>query len=289
MIDTHLTRMFGLLHPMVLAPLNPASDWRMAAAVSEAGGLGLIHVGEQGYSALQECYLRTGEDAVGWGVDIQRMEREPKVLDQLLGYRPRAILLYGGDPAPFVEKTQAKNVPVISVVESIDFARKAIAAGVEILAAHGNGSAGSGSGTRTTMALLPEVADAIYASHTDTLLLCSGGIADARNIAAALIMGADGVMMGTRFWASQETPLTKDQVNALMAFSGDDVPVLSESEENNQGTARGWRGIDLADASQPVGEGVGLIHSAPSVDVILKSLSHKASRLMTHIQRKVVE
>ncbi|MCL6285861.1 nitronate monooxygenase [Ruegeria sp. 2012CJ41-6] len=289
MIDTHFNRMFGLLHPMVLAPLNPASDWRMAAAVSDAGGLGLIHVGNLDFTALRGCYLRTGKDAVGWGVDILRLEHEPELLDQLLGYRPRAILLYGGDPSPFVEKIQAKKVPVISVVDTIDLARKAIAAGVEILAAHGNGSAGSGSGNRTTMALLPEVADAIYASHTETLLLCSGGITDARNIAAALIMGADGVMMGTRFWASQETPLQQGQVNALMALSGDDVPVLPEVGESNKVIKRGWRGIGLCDASQPVGEGVGLIHNAPAVEVILKSLTHKASRLMTHIQRKVVE
>ncbi|WP_120633626.1 nitronate monooxygenase [Ruegeria sp. EL01] len=289
MIDTHFNRRFGLLHPMVLAPLNPASDWRLAAAVSDAGGLGLIHVGELDTKDLTECYLRTGEDAVGWGINIQRLEREPEVLDQLLGYRPRAILLYGGDPKPFVDRIQTIKVPVICVVETIDMARRAIASGVEILAAHGNGCAGSGSGTRTTMALLPEVADAIYASHTETLLLCSGGISDARSVAAALIMGADGVMMGTRFWASQETSLPQNQVNALLSLTGDDVTVCSKTDNCHEVVKRTWRGIGMPEDKQPVSEGVGTIHSAPSIDTILNSLTHKTSRLMTHIQRKVVE
>lgn len=289
MIDTHFNRMFGLLHPMVLSPLNSASNWRMAAAVSDAGGLGLIHVGQQDRDALHDCFKKTGEDAVGWGIDVARLADDPDVLDQLLSYRPRTILLYGGDPTPYVAQIQARKVPVISVVESVDMARTAIAAGVEILAAHGNGGAGASSGNRTVMSLLPEVADTIYASHTETMLLCSGGISDARSIAAALIMGADGVMMGTRFWASQETSLSDEQLNTYLSLSGDDIPCWSTQSRNGDASNRVWRGIEHADQWQPVGEGIGMIQDAPPIDHLLKVLTHKTSRLMTHIRRKVVE
>lgn len=270
MIDTHFNRLFGLLHPMVLSPLNPLSDWRLAAAVSNAGGLGLIHVGDQDPDALQTCFENTGNDAVGWGIDVARLEQNPDVLDQLLGYRPRAVLLYGGDPTPYVGKARAQNVPVICLVDTIAMAHTAIAAGVDILAAHGDGAAAQGSGPRTTLSLLPEVANAIYASHTETLLLSYGGIADARSVAAALIMGADGVMIGTRLWASEESPATADQLSAYLSLSGDDIQCRTTNR--------------LA-----VGDGVGLIHDAPPVEEILNTLTQKASRLMTHIRRKVVD
>lgn len=289
MIDTHFNRMFGLLHPMVLSPLNPMSDWQLAAAVSDAGGLGLIHVGSQDQGALQVCFDNTGEDAVGWGVDISRLERTPEILAQLLDYRPRAILLYDGDPTPYVAQLREQKVPVICVVESVQMARMAIAAGVDIIAAHGNGGAGSGSGSRTTLSLLPEIADAIYASHMETLLLCSGGIADARSIAAALIMGADGVLMGTRLWATAESSLTGEAVEELVALSGDDVPCQVMSMQGGGPVARLWRGLGGPEAGRPIGEGVGMVRDAPSVEEILTSLTYKVSRLMIHIQRKVVE
>lgn len=289
MIDTHFNRMFGLLHPMVLSPLNPWSDWRLAAAVSEAGGLGLIHVGTQDQDALRLCYENTGEDAVGWGIDMSRLARAPGVLDQLLGYRPRAILLYGGDPAPWVAAIRDRAVPVICVVDSVATARSAIAAGVEILVAHGNGGAGSGSGSRTGLSLLPEIADVIYASHTETLLLGSGGIADARGVAAALIMGADGVLMGTRFWASAESSLPRDRVEALLRLDGDDVACRAIETGNHGNLLCLWRG-QLEDRVRiPVGEGVGMVRDAPPVEEILSTLTYKASRLMTHIRRKVVD
>ena len=288
MIDTHFTREFGLLHPMVLAPFDPFSDWRLAAAVSGAGGLGPIHVGVPDSAALQACFQHTGEDAVGWGLDCARLAQEPALLDQLLGYRPRAILLSGGDPAPYVAQIHAAKVPVICRVDSVAEARRAIKAEVDILATHGNGGAGAGSGTRTGLSLLPEIADAIYASHTETLLLCSGGISDARSVAAALIMGADGVMMGTRLWGSSDSTLDQDQLDALRQLGGDDVPCWPSLQDSGAAIAT-WRGLDGPGQGMPMGEGVGMISDTPAADEILETLSYKAPRLMTHIRRKVVE
>ena len=284
MIDTHFTRTFGLLHPYALAPFAPYSDGRLAAAISQAGGLGLVHAGKLTTAQLDEQFQNTGEDAVGWGVDTARLAQDPDILPQLLSYKPRALLLAGGDPRPYADRIKAAGVRLICVAQSVEAARHAITAETDIMVALGGATAGQGSGTRSTFALLPEVANEIYASHAEILLLAAGGICDPRGIAASVIMGADGVMMGTRLWATQEAPISEEQRAAFINLSGDAATVFPSAGNDGQQ----WRGIGPADKGQPMGEGVGLINSVPGVEALFTSLTTKSARLMTHIKRKVI-
>lgn len=285
MIDTHFTRAFGLLHPFALAPIAPTSDGRLAAAVSRAGGLGLVHVGKLSAGELAGQHSAASGNAVGWGLETKRLESDPDVLGQLLAYRPRAVLLSGGDHRPHADRIKAAGVRLISVVHSVSMAHQAIEVDADVIVAQGNATAGPEPSARSTFALLPEVANAIYTAHSEAQLLACGGITDARGIAASLIMGADGVMMGTRLWASQDAPLPAETLSELLRLTGDDVVHVNASEN----TTERWHGTGTLAGPQPLSEGVGLIDDAPSIESLLPSLTAKTSRLMTHIRRKVVE
>jgi len=285
MIDTPFTRAFGLLHPYALAPFSPVSDGHLAAAVSRAGGLGLVFAGQLSQAAILAQHDQTGDEAVGWAIHTTRLDNEPEVLEQLLEFRPRALLLIGQNVSAHAKRITAKEVKLICVAQSVQDARHAIAANADVIVVQGRAAAGHVPSDRSTFALLPEVANEIYASHAETILLACGGISDARGIAASMIMGADGVMMGTRLWASQNSALTAEQRGSLLGLSGDAVEVQTPASKDDLH----WRGIGSGADALAVGEGAGLINDMPEMEPLLNELTLKSSRLMTHIRRKVIE
>ena len=112
-----------------------------------------------------------------------------------------------GDPAPFTEPIRAAGVPLFCEVCDLEQARQAIDAGADVLVAQGGEAGGHGTGARSTLSLVPEVADLVAERTPATLVLAAGGIADGRGLAAALSLGADGVVVGTRLLASREAPV----------------------------------------------------------------------------------
>jgi nitronate monooxygenase len=144
----------------------------------------------------------------------------PGLLDVALARRPSAICLSFGDPQPFAKKVQAANVPLICQVQSLSHARRAAEVGARIVVAQGTEAGGHG-GSRSVSTLVPEIADFLAKSSPDTLLCAAGGIADGRGLAAALMLGADGVLVGSRLWASEEANVHPNFHAAALAANGD--------------------------------------------------------------------
>lgn len=286
MIDTRLTRLFGLTCPVVLAPTPGLADGSLAAAVARAGGLGLIGAGERDADWIERQFQAAGNEPVGCGFTTSHLAKSPELLDMVLARRPRAVFLSHGDPRPFAPRIAQANVPLICQVQDLQGAALAVEAGADVVVAQSSVSSEK-SGARTTFALLPEVADFLYREAHDTLLLAAGAIADSRGLAAALVMGADGVVMGARLWASEEGQVHSDLAKVVLHATGDDRVQALNSDENQPEpvVAPTLRNLH---ATIPVGEGIGLIRDMPPVGDILNTITQKAERLMVHAQRKVI-
>jgi nitronate monooxygenase len=221
-LTTRLTQTLGIEHPILLAPMGTASGGKLAAAVSAAGGLGLIGGGYGDADWLDREFKEAGNARVGCGFITWSMAKKPFLLDQVLAHAPAALMLSFGSPAPFAAKIKAMGVPLICQVQTMAHAREAVEAGADIVVAQGAEAGGHGV-SRATLTLVPEVADYLRAAAPQTLLVAAGGIADGRGLAAALMLGADGVLMGTRLWASSEALVPKSFQAAALAAGGDDT------------------------------------------------------------------
>lgn len=216
-IATAFTRAFGLHAPIVSAPMALAAGGKLAAAVNRAGALGFIGGGYGDADWLETQFGEAGNEAVGCGFITWKLAEQPELLDAVLARRPRSIFLSFGALAPFADRVRAAGVPLFAQVQTLAMAREAVAAGVDVIVAQGAEAGGHGA-TRATMTLVPEVVDAC---GQEALVLAAGGIADGRGLAAALMLGADGVVMGTRFWAAEEALVAQGFHDAALAANGD--------------------------------------------------------------------
>lgn len=219
-LRTRLTERFGIQHPIVSAPMGFLAGGRLAAAVSRAGGLGLIGGGYGDGDWLDREFTAAGNERVGCGFITWSLAKKPKLLDKVLARSPAALMLSFGSPAPFVEPIKQSGAPLICQVQSIAHAREAVDAGADVIVAQG-GEAGGHSGSRSTLTLVPEVADFLTEVAPDTLLIAAGGIADGRGLAAALMLGADGVLIGSRLVASSEAATPPGFLPAIVEADGD--------------------------------------------------------------------
>ena len=222
-LRTRLTDVFGIRHPIVLAPMDPASGGALAAAVSAGGGLGLIGGGYGHRETLEGEFQKAGNQRVGCGFITWSMAKNPELLDLALARKPAAMMLSFADPAPFADKVRAAGVPLICQVHNLEHARRALDCGADVVVAQGTDAGGHGLTTRGTFTLVPSVVDLVARVRPEVLVLAAGGIADGRGIAAALMLGADGALLGTRFWATQEALIHPAAKARVVAATGDDT------------------------------------------------------------------
>ena len=187
-----------------------------------AGGFGLIGGGYGDGDWIDTQFREAGNAAVGCGFITWSMAQKPEVLDRALAHKPRAVMLSFGDPRPFAVRIKDAGALLICQVQSRADAEAAIAADADIVIAQGAEAGGHGE-KRATMTLVPEVADMLAARAPNTLLCAAGGIADGRGLAAALMLGADGVLVGTRLWASEEALVHDNLKQAALTATGDDT------------------------------------------------------------------
>jgi len=322
-ISTRLTQRFKITHPVISAPMDVIAGGKLAAAVSGAGGLGMLG---GGYSDEDDWFERefaaAGNQAIGCGFITWALRKNPKVLDAVLAHKPKAIFLSFDDPEPFASRIKGAGIPVICQLQTRADAERAIDCGVDVIVAQGTEGGGHG-GARATLTLVPELADLIAKRAPQTLLCAAGGIADGRGLAAALMLGADGVVVGTRFWASQEALVHPNLHQAALAASGDDtvrqsvLDIVRERPWPARYTGRvlrndfvgEWLGredelreakavqvaryreaskaADTAIAATIVGEGVGLIHAIEPSAVILERMVAEAEALLKGAQRYI--
>ena len=220
-IDTPLTRRLGIAHPILLAPMDLVADARLTAAVSAAGGLGILGggYGDEGWLVRELDLLARSRARFGVGFITWSLARQPRLLDLVLERRPAAVMLSFGDPQPFVERIKRAGAQVICQVQSLALAREAAAAGADMLVAQGTEAGGHGI-ARGLVSLVPEVVDAVEGRIP---VVAAGGIADGRGLAAALMLGAAGVLLGTRFYATEEAAGARAAKDRICAATGDDT------------------------------------------------------------------
>lgn len=217
-IKTTLCEVLDIEHPLILAPMAGVSGGKLAAAVSRAGGLGLIGGGYGDAEWIKREFSSAGNAKVGVGFITWSLARQPKLLDLALDYAPASVMLSFGDVGPFIERIRRTPAKLIVQIQTLEQAREAIANSVDVIVAQGTEAGGHG-GSRSTLPLVPAVVD--IAGNVP--VVAAGGIADGRGLAAALVLGAAGVLCGTAFYASSEA-LSHDCAKwAAVAGTGDNT------------------------------------------------------------------
>jgi nitronate monooxygenase len=221
-LRTRLTERLGIKHPILLAPMGFVSGGALAAAVSAAGGLGLIGGGYADAEWLDREFAAAGNQRIGCGFITWAMARRPAALDEALRHAPAAMMLSFGDAAPFIPRIKKAGALAICQVQSVRQARQVLDEGADVIVAQGS-EAGGHIGIRSTFPLVPAVADIAARSGRDVLVVAAGGIADGRGLAASLMLGADGVLIGTRFLATPESLAALTAKARVVSASGDNT------------------------------------------------------------------
>ncbi len=201
--NNRICRLFGIRYPIVQGGMIWVSGWRLAAAVSNAGGLGLIGAGSMYPEVLRE-HIRKAKGATDkpFGVNVPLLYPDiEEIMQIIVDEGVRIVFTSAGNPKIWTPFLKERGIRVAHVVSSVRFARKAAAAGVDAVVAEGFEAGGhNGREETTTMVLVPAVRREI-----DLPLLAAGGIGTGRQVLAALALGADGVQMGSRFVATGES------------------------------------------------------------------------------------
>jgi nitronate monooxygenase len=219
-LRTRLNDLLDLAHPVISAPMAFAAGGELAAAVTAAGGLGLIGGGYGDAEWLEREFASAGNARIGCGFITWSLATRPQLLELVLRHAPAAVMLSFGSPLPFAQSIKESGARLICQVQCMDHAREAVDAGADIIVAQGAEAGGHGQ-SRGTLTLVPEVADYLSKLAPATVLVAAGGIADGRGLAAALMLGADGVLIGSRFWASSEAMVNPAFQARASAANGD--------------------------------------------------------------------
>jgi len=313
-IDTKLTALLGIAHPILSAPMATIAGARLVAAVGEAGGFGILGGGygdkawlEQETAKLNKCPAPFGIGFITWS-----MAKQPELLDIALAAKPRAIMLSFGDPLPFAPRIKAAGALLICQVQTEDMAQQALDAGADILIAQGTEAGGHGA-SRTTIDIVPAVVD-LAAGRVP--VVAAGGIADGRGLAAMMMLGATGVLLGTRFYASIECDGDEEAKKRICAASSGNTvrsvifdvsrklfwpaPFTGRALINDHASRWMGREVELiqnvdavadeyADARAAgnfdvagvfAGEGVGLIHDIPKASEIVERITLEAEQIL---------
>jgi len=220
-LRTPFTEMFDLQHPIALAPMGLSAGGALASAVAGAGGLGLVGAASGDPAWLdRELAIVAGSTEGAWGVGFLTWAITARAVEHALSYRPRAIMLSFGDPAPYTELVRGAGAALIIQVTDLEEARQALDAGADVIVAQGTEAGGhGGEHGRSTMSFVPVIADLA----APVPVLAAGGIADGRGIAAALCLGAAGALIGTRFFATPEILADPAVTKAIVDGYGEDT------------------------------------------------------------------
>ncbi len=318
-MNTAVTRLFDIEYPVVAGGMVWCSGWRLAAAVSRAGGLGLIGAGSMHPGVLREHIIKCREACQGkpFGVNLPLFYPEPsEVINVMLEENVRIVFTSGGSPALYTAKFKEYGLTVVHVVASARFAAKAVAAGVDAVVAEGFEAGGhNGREEITTMALIPQVRSMLPPGMP---LMAAGGIATGRGMLAALALGADGVQIGTRFALSAEssahpdfkarclaldeggTDLCLKKIGAVRLVKNEFYSRVAEAEARGAsaeelreilGSRRSKRGIfdgDLVEGELEIGQVASLVDRIePAADIMNNLIAefNEASRGLCELTR----
>lgn len=317
-VKTTLNAILGVEHPILLAPMDIVADARLTRAVADAGGYGFLGggYGDEAWLMAELAGLvrpvRERGLAYGVGFITWSLARKPDLLDIALAHGAGAIWLSFGDPAPFASRIKAAGAKLVCQVQTEAMAKAALDAGADILVAQGAEAGGHGV-SRGTLTLVPAVVDL---AGPRVPVVAAGGIADGRGLAACLMLGAAGVALGTRFYATIEAAGARAAKQRIVEAGGDDSlrSVVFDISRSNVWPApftgrcllnehlKRWSGRELdlmraIDAEGPryaaaraagdfetaaviAGEAVALIHDIPSAAEVVERMIRTATELL---------
>jgi len=219
MLRTRLCELLGIEHPVIQASIGPWSSAELVAAVSNAGGLGSVGTSLWSTEDVREQIARLRElTDRPFAVNHTVRPLNDEAFTLTLEARPKVVSLALGDPGDLVERAHDADILFMQQVHTVEQARRAAEKGVDVIIAQGSEAGGFGS-TVSTMSLLPQVVDAV----SPIPVVAAGGIADGRGLAAALVLGAQGVNVGTRFLASVEAGIDEEWKRRILAAESEDA------------------------------------------------------------------
>ena len=224
-MKTRITELLGTEYPIIQGGMAWVAEQHLAAAVSNAGGLGVIGganaPGEVVRDMIRQCREMTDKP---FGVNVMLMSPyAPDVAKVVVEEGVKVVFPGAGNPGQYIEMWKQAGITVIPVVASVALARMMEKAGVDAVVAEGTESGGH-IGEATTMTLVPQVVDAVKIP-----VIAAGGIADGRGMAAALMLGAEGVQVGTRFVASKEAVVHQNYKDKIVNAKDIDSTVTGRS------------------------------------------------------------
>ncbi len=299
-MNNRITSLFGIKYPIISGGMVWCSGWRLASAVSNAGGLGLIGAGSMHPETLREhiqkCKAATDKP---FGVNVPLMYPEiEKIMDIIISEGVKIVFTSAGNPKLWTKKLQDNGIKVAHVISSSKFALKCEEAGVDVVVAEGFEAGGhNGREETTTMVLIPQVRKSISIP-----LIAAGGIGTGSAMLAAFALGAEGIQMGTRFALTQESSASKefkelcinlkegDTILSLKKLSptrlikNDFYNIVQEAEDRGA-TAEEMRGIlgrgrakkgifegDLSEGELEIGQVSSLIEDLPTAADVVNSV-----------------
>lgn len=215
-------------YPIIQGGMGNISNAQLAAAVSEAGGLGTIGCGTMSPKEVENIILETKaltnkNFAINIAISVTPFTDE--LIDLVIKHKVPIVSLSAGNPAPYIPLLHEHGVIVIALVASVKHAQKAEAAGADILVAEGFEAAGINSNLElTTFTLIPQIV-----KHVNIPVLAAGGIGDGKGLAAALMLGASGVQIGTRLIATKEAPFHNVYKENLLNASDTETLIVGRS------------------------------------------------------------
>ncbi|UCH66881.1 MAG: nitronate monooxygenase [Ignavibacterium sp.] len=220
-MKTKITDLFNVKYPIIQAGMVWVSGWKLASAVSNNGGLGLIGSGSMKPELLREhirdCFSATDKP---FGVNIPLLRGDAEdLVNVTIEEGVKIVFSSAGNPKKFIDILKENNITVVHVVPSVKFGLKAEAAGCDTVVGEGVEAGGhNGIDEITTLALIPQLVDSL-----NIPVIAAGGIADGRGILAALSLGADGVQMGTRFATTVESSAHPNYKKKVIEASDSDT------------------------------------------------------------------
>ena len=295
--SNRITKLFNIQYPIIQAGMIWASGWRLASAVSNAGGLGIIGSGSMYPDVLREhiqkCKAATSRP---FGVNVPLLYPDiDKHIEIIIEEGVKIVFTSAGNPKTWTSVLKQKGITVVHVVSSSKFAKKAEDAGCDAVVAEGFEAGGhNGKEETTSMVLIPAVVNAVKIP-----VIAAGGIGDGRQMLAAMVLGAEGVQMGSRFVASEEasshinfknvvinsqegdTQLTMKQLTPVRLIKNDFFKQVQEAEQRGAtveelntllGRARAKKGMfegDLTEGELEIGQVSALFDSIlPAGDIV---------------------
>ncbi len=224
-MKTRITELLGISYPILQGGMAWVSEAKLAAAVSNGGGVGLIAGGSADAELIRKEIKKARElTDKPFGVNVMLMSPHAEDIAQLTAEEKVAVVTTGaGNPGKYMKSWQDAGVKVIPVVPSVALAKRMERAGADAVIAEGTESGGH-IGEISTMALLPQVVDAVSIP-----VIAAGGIADGRGVAAAILLGAEGVQLGTRFLACEECQIHENYKNLVLDAKDTDSAVTGRN------------------------------------------------------------